>query len=342
MSQANPPKVSIIIKAWNEEAHIEAAIRSALSGIDVVGGEVILADSVSTDATVEIARKYPVTIVQLKHVGDRRCGAGPQLGYQVARGDYIYILDGDMELDAGFLPAALAALEADSRLAGVAGLVEERSTASYEFRGRKRRNTEGVAGDTRWLDMGGLYRRSALRQVGYLSNRNLHAFEEMELGLRLTDAGWRLRRLPIRSVAHHGYTEGNWLLLKRRWRSRYLDGSGEVLRASLGKPFFIDVAMTQKHLFVGLALWLGMIAGLLLLPLTPWLLLGSGAAVAILVIWRLTRSGSVMDAVFGQVVWQVASIAMVRGFFTAPADPGEPIEHVKLTSIDLPAGQIRP
>ena len=44
--------VSVIIKALNEEKHIARAIESALRAVSTVGGEVILADSASTDRTV--------------------------------------------------------------------------------------------------------------------------------------------------------------------------------------------------------------------------------------------------------------------------------------------------
>ena len=55
-------RVSVVIKALNEERHIEAAIVSALAAVAAVGGEVILADSGSTDKTVEIARKFPIAV----------------------------------------------------------------------------------------------------------------------------------------------------------------------------------------------------------------------------------------------------------------------------------------
>lgn len=313
--------VSVIVKALNEERHIEAALRSALEAVREVDGEVILADSGSTDRTIEIAQRLPVTVLQLANPAERRCGVGPQLGFQVARGQFVYVLDGDMELDRDFLPAALEAMARDSRLAGVAGLVEEESEASYQFRGRKRRAHERQARACEWLDMGGLYRVAALREVGYLSNRNLHAYEEMELGLRLTSAGWALRRLPVRSVLHHGHTEGNWRLLQRRWRSRYLDGAGELLRAARGQPFFRRVLRAQAHLFVACALWLGGIVGLLLWPLAHWPLLACGAVLAGLVGIRSLRTGSVTDALFGQVVWQVTALAMVRGYCAAQRNP---------------------
>ncbi|HET7204910.1 MAG TPA: glycosyltransferase [Steroidobacteraceae bacterium] len=330
MPLPRPPRVSIVIKALNEERHIRASIESALTAVARVGGEVILADSGSSDRTVEIAREYPVTVVQLKHTAERRCGVGPQLGYQAARGEFVYILDGDMELDPGFLPEALAAMDADSRLAGIAGLVEEQSEASYQFRGRKRRGHERKVRVCEWLDMGGLYRVDALREVGYFSNRNLHAYEEMELGLRLCAAGWTLRRIATRGVRHHGRDESDWPLLVRRWKSRYLDGPGELIRASVGRPYFYRAIQTQQHLLLALLVWAGVVAGVVFAPFSAWPLVGVAAVVLALVLARARRTGSLADAWFGQVVWQVSALAMLRGLFARPRDPAEPIEYVVL------------
>ena len=77
-------------------------------------GEVILADSASTDRTVEIAARYPITVVELGHPDRRCCGLGPQLGFQHSSGDYVYILDGDMQLDAAFIPKAIACMEREA------------------------------------------------------------------------------------------------------------------------------------------------------------------------------------------------------------------------------------
>ena len=65
-------RVTVIIKALNEERHIDAAIRSALAALAGIDGEVILSDSGSADRTVEIARQYPITILQLKNTAERR------------------------------------------------------------------------------------------------------------------------------------------------------------------------------------------------------------------------------------------------------------------------------
>ena len=79
--------VSIIIRCYNEEAHIGRL----LSGImlqtesDV---EIIIVDSGSTDATVSIASQYPTTIVTInKH--EFSFGRSLNLGCEVANGDLL-------------------------------------------------------------------------------------------------------------------------------------------------------------------------------------------------------------------------------------------------------------
>ena len=93
--------VAVGIKALNEAAHIDAAIGSARAALDRVGGGlVVLADSGSSDATIELAQAHPGTrIAQLADPAERSCGTGAQLAFQAASEtpgvDYFYLLDGD-------------------------------------------------------------------------------------------------------------------------------------------------------------------------------------------------------------------------------------------------------
>lgn len=226
-------KLSIIIKALNEEQNIQRAIESSLAALATVrgGGEVILADSLSTDRTVEIATRYPVRIVQLMDAADRCCGVGAELGYRVASGEYLYILDADMELAPGFLEDAIATMERKPEVVGVGGTVEEMNVVNAEFRGRAERPPAHMSpGLVDRLNMGGLFRRKAVEAAGYLTNRNLHAFEEYELAIRLRQHGGLLMRLDRPSVRHYGHTDQSFGLLLKRWRSRYAWGLGELLR----------------------------------------------------------------------------------------------------------------
>src|SRR4029077_20974279 len=97
--------------ALNEERYIAAAIESALTAMKGIPGEIILADSASTDRTIEIAKQYPIRIVQMTRAEDRSCGAGAQLGFQYSSGRYVWLVDGDMELRPHFLSAAVQFLD---------------------------------------------------------------------------------------------------------------------------------------------------------------------------------------------------------------------------------------
>jgi GT2 family glycosyltransferase len=155
---------------------------------------------------VALAALYPVRVVQLVHPEERCCGAGPQLGYQHSRGEYVYILDGDMQMLPGFLPQALDFLASNPDVGGVGGRLVELNRSSLEYRERALRNPAHLSpGEVDRLDGGGLYRRFAIEEAGYLSDRNLHAYEEFDLAVRLRSLGWKLKRIPMDAVTHRGH-----------------------------------------------------------------------------------------------------------------------------------------
>ena len=160
------PTVSVIIKALNEEDHIAGAIESALAATVGMNAEIILADSLSTDRTIEIAKAYPIRILSLSRSEDRSCGVGPQLGYQYSRGDYVCLIDGDMRLYGDFLRAALECLDRNPKLAGVGGIIVEREEENLEYVKRASRDDpDRRPGLVTRLDCGGVYRRAAI-EVG--------------------------------------------------------------------------------------------------------------------------------------------------------------------------------
>ncbi len=331
-------KISVIIKALNEERNIRRAIESALAAVEEVGsGEVILADSVSTDATIEIAKQYPITIVQLANPGERCCGIGAQLGFEVAQGEFVYILDGDMEFVEGFMPAAVAHLEANPELAGVGGHVVEMNLENQEFIGRAERGLSHMqAGRVDRLDMGGLYRRQALEEVGYFTNRNLSAYEEFELAARLASRGWQLQRLPLESVKHYGHTDESYALLKRRWRSRYAWGVGQLLRESVGRDH-LPFVLTRLHVFrlygVVIIWWLALVlialAGVILSDIS--VILYSIILFLLPFLAMLIRKRSISGALYSVTSWQVFSAGLVAGFFQKRKfSADEPVDHVIL------------
>jgi hypothetical protein len=169
--------------------------------------------------------------------------------------------------------------------------------------------------------MGGLYRAAALRSVGYASDRNLYAYEEQDLGLRLRARGWRLRRIPVPAILHHGHRDHTLTLMRKRWRSGYLFGPGQILRASFGRSWFGAVLWGQRHLLATLCLWALLLAGLVaaqfsLIPLAVWL-----AVMGLLTLQRIVRLGSLADGLLSVLVWHVNAIALLCGLFLPQVDP---------------------
>jgi glycosyltransferase involved in cell wall biosynthesis len=322
--------VSVIIKTLNEERRIAATIESALAALKAVGGEVIVADSGSRDRTIEIASRYPVVIAQISPPALPSCGIGPQLGFQYSRHDHICLLDGDMLLDGDFLEVASAFLSDNPDVAGVTGHVQEMLTSNLEFSRRVSRNSpENRVGTIDRMNGGGLYRRAAIEAVGYLSDRNLHGYEEFDLGIRLRSAGWTLHRLDRRFVQHFGHTDNSYRLLVRRWKSKYLFGIGELLRASLGRPYFMQLVreLPELKLWALVYLWWAVSLGLLLVMPDKGLALGIVVAVFAAVVALMTlRKGGFSMGLYTVVAWFFHAAALPVGFFRARRAPEKPIE----------------
>jgi glycosyltransferase involved in cell wall biosynthesis len=309
--------VSVIIKAFNEEKNIGAAIESCLAAVAEVGGEVILADGHSTDRTVELASLYPVRVVQLVNAHERCCGVGPQLGYQHSRGEYVYLLDGDMRMMQGFLPHALTFLAQHPEAAGVGGRVVELNTESMEYRERGLRAAAHLSpGEVDRLDGGGLYRRRAIEECGYFSDRNLHSYEDFDLAVRLRSLAWKLWRIPVDAVSHRGHDIPPYQLLLRRWRSRYAFGLGELVGAAAGQPHMRLVwrDLRELRIYLGVLAWWVVLLSVPFWPL-PELVraLCFAAAAAAPLLFMAWRKKSWTRATYSVASWCFAAAGMVRG-----------------------------
>lgn len=322
-------ELSVVIKALNEAEKIEACLRSVLAVTDAATTEIIVADSLSDDETVAIASRFPVKVVQLARREDRGCGSAAQLGFQYARGKRLLLLDGDMELDPAFLPAAQAALDADPGLAGVAGLVVDR-VMTMEFR-RRNQNPDRTAkpGLLDHLNGGGLFRMDAIKPFGFFTDRNLHAFEELDLGLRLTAAGWRLRRLNLPSVYHYGHSIAAFPLLLQRWHTGYLRGHGELLRSKWGTDLRWRCVRGARLSFAAILWWIVLVALLAGTFISPFPAICGGAlAVALLgpALVQSLRKDSFAMGLYSIALINFHAAGLLAGLFARRVDPKQPID----------------
>ncbi|MGW0117095.1 glycosyltransferase family 2 protein [Streptomyces sp. NPDC003327] len=118
MSSAFPSrtadKLSVVVIAYNDEALVGQAIRSALDQGPVVA-EVVVVDDCSGDGTVrvldELAARHPKVRVLRRAENSGGCGTPRNDGIRAATAPYVMFLDSDDVLPAGAAEALVAAAE---------------------------------------------------------------------------------------------------------------------------------------------------------------------------------------------------------------------------------------
>ncbi len=103
-------KITAIIPTFNEEIHIEDAIKS-VSFAD----EIIVVDSFSTDKTIELARKHDVTILQ--RVFDD-FSTQKNFAISKAKNKWIYVLDADERLTPALQKEILETVKSPNNFVG--------------------------------------------------------------------------------------------------------------------------------------------------------------------------------------------------------------------------------
>jgi glycosyltransferase involved in cell wall biosynthesis len=320
-------QVSIIIKALNEEVNISRCIESCIRETTDFKSEIILVDSLSTDKTISIANQYPIKIVQFESQSDVGCGAAPQLGYQHAQGEYIYIIDGDMELCEGFLDKALNYLNDNPSVAGVSGKLVDTQIGSVEDQRRTDLYNKIInVKNEKHLGGGGLYRKEAIDSVEYFSHSGLRSREEFELGARLLSKNWTLKRLPLNAVLHTGHNEGNIKRLCRQWKNGRLFASGGLLKSALGKPWFKLCVAHLWYLFVPLVvnslivLTLFVIGAYRNLDALFSIFLFLSTWLSVLILLSIKKK-SVRIAINSLLTWNVGCLAFIWSFFKHIKEP---------------------
>ncbi|MCD6117684.1 glycosyltransferase [bacterium] len=325
--------LSVVIIGRNEEANIERCLRSVLYAVkSVKSKEIIYVDSASTDRTIDIVKKYPVRIIKLRPEWPLTSSAGRYLGFRNTAGRYVFFVDGDTVIYKDWPERAIAFLEESKESGGVAGIVHE---IFLDETGRKvlfRKNRYNVSGSGEVKVFGGIavYKRSVLDKAGNF-NPFIEATPELELALRIRNAGYKLMRIDIQMAityaperdtvkevmrrAHSGlYSIG------RAFRICRSNGLGlQYLKERMG--FIIEFGVVIFFIFSGIAVSL-------LLKRTDILLTITGITAGVLLVISVKKR-SVQKTILSIFKRSVILFCTIRSLFTGSLkDPDDYPEDV--------------
>ncbi len=272
-----------------------AALLRALASLerqDGVALSVVVVDNASAPAEREtIAREHPAA----RLIGfSRNLGfaGGANEGIARTRSAWVLLLNNDAVLEPGYVARLAARLELDPRLAGAQGVVvgedgRRVDSAGFEWNGRGEavpvlHGADAGAVPREPFEVPGvsataaLYRREALESVALGASVFDDAFfayyEDVDLSLRLSRAGWRFVCDPSARARHEGSLTGRRTPFRRalwtarnRWRALFRNFEPALLARRMPALLAADLAHARTAAPGGLVL------PLLVWPRLPWI-----------------------------------------------------------------------
>ncbi len=163
-----------------------------------------------------------------------------------------------------------------------------------------------------------------------MSDRNLHAFEEYDLGARLRQKGWKLLRMPDHAATHYGHQLSTPALMWLRIRSGSFASYGKLMRACYEKHYIFrllrELRAIQLSSFI-VAFWT---SELLLFLFAPALALASSTvAVTSFVVLMAVKRRSLALGVFTVLTWHLGAAGLIVGLFKPRTPPEAEISYTE-------------
>lgn len=195
------PRFSIVILTYAREAILADTLDRLAGHLEGRSDyELLLVDN-NVEAISRSAQLAPFNMAKLLWDGRNKGVAARNKGFEMARGDYVILLDDDVFVDTpDFLDRFAALFDADDRLGAI-------TTRKY-VRGETRRRLDLIPHTNKSVDLtrpfytfrfvGGCvgFRAKTLHDVGGFLPDFFYGLEEVELAYRIIDGGWKIRYEP--------------------------------------------------------------------------------------------------------------------------------------------------
>jgi len=244
-------RISFIVIARNQVRTIDACLESvflAARTANLEWFEAIYVDSNSTDGSIaKVHDRFRDGVHVVRLTGAMNAAIARNVGASVARGNVLFFVDGDMEIDRDFLREAL---DAERKLVHpvVTGQLPEKL---YDSRGEfmadssdryriKRREFRG--------DLGGVFLvdRALFERIGRFA-AELRCNEDLDLGLRLAEAGAPPLALPHPIAVHHTVDYFSWTRVIPMIRDGSLFYPSVIFRRHVTNRHYLPVLASRQR-----------------------------------------------------------------------------------------------
>jgi GT2 family glycosyltransferase len=275
MSDLRRP-LGVVAIGRNEGERLKRCLASIPADISVV-----YVDSASSDGSIELALSRGAEVVELDMSRPFTAARARNEGFKRLlsldpAAMFVQFVDGDCEIEPGWLDVAITALENDGEIAAVCGRRRERFPDASFYNRLCDEEWNTAIGETRACGGDAAMRIKAFQAVNGF-DPSIIAGEEPELCHRLRASGWRLLRLDTPMTIHDAdmHSIRQWWLRAVRsgfgyaqvWRKTVASGreplyGRELWRAlfwAIGLPAFalaLAAVLDPLYLFVVPTLWL--------------------------------------------------------------------------------------
>jgi glycosyltransferase involved in cell wall biosynthesis len=210
--------VSVVIPVRNAEGILEQCLKSVARNRP---REVIVVDGNSSDATLEIARRFTSRILS---DNGRGLPVARLIGAQAASSRQVLLLDADVVLPDGAIAALLEEFESGGYVALQAGL---ESTSDGRYWGEALAAHHRTGRSKNWFGLvATVFERQSILEHGF--DTRFVSGEDIELRWRLEQSGKKIG-VSRRTVVTHRFAGGSFALARSQWRDDGL-GLGRMVR----------------------------------------------------------------------------------------------------------------
>lgn len=199
--------IGVVAIGRNEGDRLIRCLRS-LSG---AAGPVVYVDSASTDGSAQSASELGAIVLSLDMSRPFTAARARAEGFSLLESyqpgiERVMFIDGDCEVDPGWMEAATEFLAKNSDFAVVCGRRRERSPDDSPYNLLIDREWNTPIGEAEACGGDAVFQCAAYREVGGF-DAHMIAGEEPELCSRLRTAGWRIMRLDAPMTVHDAAIE---------------------------------------------------------------------------------------------------------------------------------------